>query len=1150
MNIFTRSIYGWMAALMLLLTTAAYAQKSVKQMAFEAKITVDLLAVQQQSMTTSANLPPELQGTEREAQYMRRDNSIAIEAVVADGQDGNTLLAQLQSLGLTEGLVEKFMVTGYLPVGRIDELKGLRALRFARPSYKPMHNVGAVTSQADRAMKADMAKQLYNVTGSGSKVGVLSDSYNSLGGAPAGIASGDLPANVQVIDDFIDPDASDEGRGMIELIHDLAPGAAIAFNTAFKGQAAFAKGIRDLAAAACNIIVDDVFYFAEPYFQDGIIAQAVDDVKSTRNVSYFSSAGNHARNSYQNTYTNTAFVGPFGASDPYMGAHNFSGGDVFQSVTVPARSSIYVGLQWDNPFASVSGGSGAQTDMDLLVYRGGAFQSSLSSFSNNINGDPLEIAILTNTGSTAVTFELVVARYSGPAPALIKWIAFTNGYTITTEYDTKSSTCVGHSNAAGAIATGASYYRNTPVYNNTLSTAIIEGFSSLGGTPILFNTTGQRIISVTRQKPEITASDGTNTTFFGSDSDGDGFPNFFGTSAAAPHAAAVAALMQQRSGNQLTPNRVLAILEQTALDMDDELTAGFDTGYDPRTGYGLIQADLAVQKSNSAPTVGAAIPPQSATVGQAYTYTIPSTTFTDAETPGMLTLSVSGLPPGLSFTAPATISGTPTTAVGSPFSVTVTATDPGNLTARTTFAFTIVPNTPTTTAPVAPAIPNQMATVGTMFAYVVPAFSGTMPITYSASGLPAGLSFDAGSRTISGTPTMVQVSSVTVTGTNAAGSGSGVFTITVSAAPMGGTFAITGVNTISCESVSPGQRRLVFMPIYSGLTGQPVTFQVLNEALPTTAMGPYTVMLYTDNPTVMLQATQAGMAGMASFTYNWLTSCSSPTNTPPVAPVIPNQTATVGSFFSYVVPAFSGTMPITYSASGLPAGLNFDAANHLINGTPTMGQTSMVTVTGTNAAGSTSATFTITVTGSTPVGSFAITSVSTIGCQVVSPGQRRLTFTPIYSGLTGQPVTFQVRNETLPTTVMGPYTVMLYTDNPTVMLQATQAGTDGMASFTYNWLAACTSNARPMLETSEKLSVAVLGNPVLNETVAIELRGANNQPVVVRSVDSQGRSIQIVTVERAGAVERVDVRIGQPAGMYILHVSTPDQKEAVKLIKQ
>ncbi|QKZ11139.1 putative Ig domain-containing protein [Spirosoma sp. KUDC1026] len=1150
MTNFTRNIYSWLTAFLLLLTTVSYAQKSIKRTASEAKITIDLLAVQQQSMTTSSNLPPELQGTEREAQFMRKNNTIAIEAVVVDGQDGSTLLAQLQALGLTDGLVEKQMVTGYLPVDKINELKELSALRFARPAYKPMHNVGLVTSQADRAMKADLAKQLYNVTGSGSKIGVLSDSYNSLGGAPAGVASGDLPANVQVIDDFIDPDASDEGRGMIELIHDLAPGAALAFNTAFKGQVAFAKGIRDLAAAACNIIVDDVFYFAEPYFQDGIIAQAVDDVKNTRNVTYFSSAGNHARNSYQNTYANTPFVGPFGASDPYVGAHNFGGGDVFQSVTVPARSSIYVGLQWDNPFASVSGGAGAQTDMDLLVYRGGVFQGSLSSYNNNIGGDPVEIAVLSNTSSTTVTFELVVARYSGPAPSVIKWVAFTNGYTITTEYATRSSTCVGHPNAAGAIATGAAYYRNTPVYNNTLTTAIIEGFSSLGGTPILFNTAGQRIQSVTRQKPEITAADGANTTFFGSDSDGDGFPNFFGTSAAAPHAAAVAALMQQRSGNRLSPNQVMTILEQTALDMDDELTAGFDTGYDPRTGYGFVQADRAVMMSNTAPTVANAIPPQSATVGQAYTYVIPSTTFTDAETPGSLALSVSGLPPGLSFMAPATISGTPTTAAGSPFSVTVVATDPGSLTVGTMFTFTIIPGAPTATAPVAPSIPNQMATVGTAFMYIVPAFSGTSPITYSASGLPAGLSFDAGSRMISGTPTMAQVSSVTVTGTNSAGSGSGIFTITVSASAVGGNFDITGVNTVNCEVLSPGLRRLTFMPIYSGLSGQPVTFQVVNETLPTMAAGPYSVSLYTDNPTVTLRATQAGTAGTATYSYNWLSACSSPTNTPPVAPTIPNQTATVGSFFSYVIPAFSGTMPITYSASGLPAGLNFDAVNHLINGTPTMGQTALVTITGTNAAGSTSATFTITVNGSTPVGNFAITSVNTISCQTLSPGLRRVTFTPTYSGLSGQPVTFQVRNETLPTMAAGPYSVSLYTDNPTVTLQAMQAGTSDMATYTYNWLAACTSNARPALEVSEKLSVAVLGNPALNELVSIELRGANEQPVVVRSVDSQGRSIQTVTVDRAGTVERVDIRIGRSPGMYMLHVSTPGQQEAVKLIKQ
>jgi hypothetical protein len=119
-----------------------------------------------------------------------------------------------------------------------------------------------------------------------------------------------------------------------------------------------------------------------------------------------------------------------------------------------------------------------------------------------------------------------------------------------------------------------------------------------------------------------------------------------------------------------------------------------------------------------------------------------------------------------------------------------------------------------------------------------------------------------------------------------------------------------------------------------------------------------------------------------------------------------------------------------------------------------------------------------------------------------------------------------------------------------VTLQATQAGSSDVATFSYNWLASCNSPARIMQEASEKLSVTVMGNPVLNETVSVELRGVQDKPVVLRSIDSQGRNIQTVTVERAGAVERVDIKLGRSPGMYILNVSTPSQQEAVKLMKQ
>ena len=61
---------------------------------------------------------------------------------------------------------------------------------------------------------------------------------------------------------------------MAELVHDLAPGSPLLFNTAFTGEAGFAAGIDALRACGAKVIVDDITYYQEPMFQDGIIAQA------------------------------------------------------------------------------------------------------------------------------------------------------------------------------------------------------------------------------------------------------------------------------------------------------------------------------------------------------------------------------------------------------------------------------------------------------------------------------------------------------------------------------------------------------------------------------------------------------------------------------------------------------------------------------------------------------------------------------------------------------------------------------------------------------------------------------------------------------------------------------------------------------------
>jgi hypothetical protein len=511
---------------------------------------------------------------------------VVIDAAAADG-NGSGLLADLQQIGLIGGASFGAMASGWLPIDRIGTLAGLSDLNFARESIMTT-NVGSVTTQADHALTTDAARSTYGVDGSGIKVGILSDSFNFLGGYNADIASGDLPAGVQILQDS---GSTDEGRAMAQLIHDIAPGASLAFATANGGQAGFASNIIALKNAGAKVIVDDVSYFAEPMFQDGVIAQAVDQVAAA-GVVYFSAAANNGHKGYEAAYLSSGTTQTIGGRPETLHNFNSASPTTFMPFTLTANRTATVVLEWNQPAASVSPGHGATSDLDLFVYNAAGSVVSISQASN-IGRDPIEVVQFSNFSSATQTYQIAVGLTSGAAPSDLKIVTFNGNGTVSNGFasNTNDGTVYGHAAAASAIAVGAASYAQTPGFG--VNPALIESFSSAGPTRILFDTAGNPI-SVVRQTPQITAPDGGNTSFFGADDgDADSFPNFYGTSAAAPAAAAVAALLLQENGS-LTPAAIKNVLMNSAIDMDNPATPGFDTGFDVGTGAGLIQAGAAL----------------------------------------------------------------------------------------------------------------------------------------------------------------------------------------------------------------------------------------------------------------------------------------------------------------------------------------------------------------------------------------------------------------------------------------------------------------------------------------------------------------------------------------------------------------------------
>ncbi len=492
-------------------------------------------------------------------------------------------LEQLLSLGLiVEDMNEEYkIVQGWLPYEHLESASEMGFVVKVTPPDYAHTRVGSVTTQGDAVLGSDDVRNILGFDGTGIKIGVISDGVDSLAVSQA---TGDLPGFVDV---GSNANGGDEGTAMLEIIHDIAPGAELAFHTAFPTSTQFLNAITFFMNNGVDIIVDDVGFLTQPYFQDGELAQAAQNAVDN-GILFFSAAGNDADRHYQ------AFYVDDGGLDPDDDLHNFGaaagqGNDVGMTYEIPGGGIAAFFLQWSDPFGASS------NDYDLFIFEGNTEVASSIDLQNG-SQDPIEFTAVENTGFGSIFVDIIIRKFSGTAQTLE--INFNlDGNLI--EFNVPQDAIYGHPAAAGVLATAAFDWM-TP---NT-----IEAFSSQGPASIISPSdaaiSSRAAISELRQKPEISAPDGVSTT-------APGFATFFGTSAAAPHAAAVAALVlealetSQSNSSAVDPTiskrqvvEVRNALTSTAVDLGQP-------GFDNVSGFGRINAFAAVQSvlaANPTPT--------------------------------------------------------------------------------------------------------------------------------------------------------------------------------------------------------------------------------------------------------------------------------------------------------------------------------------------------------------------------------------------------------------------------------------------------------------------------------------------------------------------------------------------------------------------
>jgi hypothetical protein len=518
----------------------------------------------------------------------------------AAGAVGEPEVRELEALGADIVITLKSpagMIQAWVPYQQVQAAAALPwVVAVTAPAY-PEHNThptNPINSEGVALHNADTA-QAQGVTGTGVTVGAISDGVSNLA---ASQGRNELPA-VNVIN----AGTGDEGTAMLEIIHDMAPGAALAFHGTGGGTAGHVTAVQQLVAAGVNVIAEDLAFDAEPAFQQGVVANAR-EAAAIGGVSVHSSSGNRGGNHAARVAAVGTGSGPDGNNGPFTNCSIAPtnvvaiapGGDTTFDVVLGMNTRIT--LQWSEPRSIFpTAGAGGFTDLDLYVMDAAGTTCLATSLGVQAGGagDTIEqIAVPAALAGTAA--KIVVNRFNATgavaAPILdLRW----RGTQSVTDTPTRAGSNDPDKNYTGqAWAIGAV----------NAATGNLEGFSSAGPVDLRLTTVCPGAYPCPAggvagpaaqqfQGLDFLGADGTSVSGvggFGSGTCPAVNPTdcaFFGTSAAAPHTAGCDALVRQLVGANAAPATVRQRLASTAVDFPP-------TGEDSVTGAGQVDCFAAL----------------------------------------------------------------------------------------------------------------------------------------------------------------------------------------------------------------------------------------------------------------------------------------------------------------------------------------------------------------------------------------------------------------------------------------------------------------------------------------------------------------------------------------------------------------------------